>query len=181
MNEYDEINTDLFLELMTAITSSDLEKVTKIINENVDNELYNQSLSYAAFDGEYEIVELLLKTITEIDIDDFKLAIEYTIMNDKANGLKIFNLLLNDKRMEKHINKNTLLRDASFYSREKIINYLVIDKAIKPTKKTIKYLTTENLQYTLDLIAKRDLQKQLQQEIRLIPETTKKQSKSFKL
>ena len=76
----------------------------------------------------------------------------------------------------------TALMMASEYINNDVVKTLLIDYQAKVSDEDIKKLKDLDATFTLDLIAKRDFEKHLQQELRQIPETpSKKKSVSFKI
>lgn len=127
--------------------------------KTIETEFFN-----ASFDGNLETVRKLLPYV---DINESK-GLASALMNHKIDIVKE----LIEYGADIHIEDDLLLKNAhNLEDNYKLASYLVFERNIVLSEELKKYLMENKKSLIVDLIAKRDFGKQLQQEIKQIPES----------
>lgn len=164
----------------TALLTALMDDHTDIAILLIDNgaEISEQIFFKAVYYGNLEVTKKLISYMTIEDINESK-ALSVALMSNNINIVKY----LIEYGADIHIENNVLIRNAHHLEDNyKLASYLVFERNLVLSKELEDKLIQAKTTLLIDLIAKRDFEKQLQKEVRQIPETpTKKQSKSFKL
>lgn len=164
----------------TALSTALLKDNTDIAILLIDNgaEVNERDFFKAVYSGNLEITKKFISYATIEDINESE-ALSVALMSHKIDVAKY----LIEYGADIHIKNNLLIRNAhNLEDNYKLASYLVFERNLVLSKELEDKLIQAKTTLLIDLIAKREFEKQLQKEIKQIPETpTKKQSKSFKL
>lgn len=182
--------SDLGEELIDAVMDGDLDPVKDLIEQGVDvnykDDYGNTALMTASRYGYFDIVKILIENNADIHIQGSN---RINALNLSARGgfVEIVDYLIKHGA-DVHSNDDDVLFSA-ISGNLNIVEYLIIENRMVISDKTISRIKENmvkpketgilasfinvdknNYSFTLDLIAKRDFEKQLQQEIKPIQE-----------
>lgn len=155
----------------TALLTALMDDYTDIAILLIDNgaEIGERIFFKAVYYGNLEVTKKLISYMTIEDINESK-ALSVALMSNNINIVKY----LIEYGADIHIENNLLIRNAhNLEDNYKLASYLVFERNLVLSKELEDKLIQAKTTLLIDLIAKREFEKQLQKEVRQIPETNK--------